>query len=215
MVLFDLDGTITRKDTYLGLLLYSLRFNPRRVLKLPALFWPTLLFKLKRIDNTALKKKFLRALLAGVPDQRLREITRSYLDRLCVSGLRRQALDALHKHQKLQHETVLLSASLDFYVIDIAERLQFDHCICTNTARRADGSLSGELIGDNCYGMEKLSRVKEKYHEELGRIHFIAYADHPSDMPLLQQAQQAFAINPGERMKSHAKNSELQIVYWD
>ena len=160
VAVFDLDGTITRRDTFSSILAYSLRFNPGNIPKLAPLSIPALRFALGRIDNATVKTVFLTALFAGVPGPRLKAITRAFVDRLLAGGVRERALETLRGHRTSGHRTVLLTASPDFYVEEIARRLCFDHCLCTRTVRGPGDSLTGELAGANCRGEEKLSRLQ-------------------------------------------------------
>ena len=66
-VLFDLDGTITRRDTYLAYLLGFLARHPERLLRAAPLSLAALRYLIGERDNTWLKTTFLRAILGSIP----------------------------------------------------------------------------------------------------------------------------------------------------
>lgn len=215
MALFDLDGTITRRDTYSGILAHSLRFNPAGIPKLVPLMITAARFGLGRLDNTALKTAFLKSLFGGMPENRLNAITRSFVDRLFADGLRPPALETLSRHQASGHQTVLLSASLDFYVEEIAGRLSFDHCICTRTVRGVDNALTGELRTANCRGEEKLSRLTSHFGDARGKYYFVGYGDRETDFHLLTALDQGIVVSPDRRTRNKALNAGLHVVDWN
>jgi len=214
VAVFDLDGTITRRDTYTAILLHGLCRNPRRIPRLAPLTLPVVRFVLGRLDNAVMKERLLRAVFAGLPETRLREIARSFVDRLLAGGMREPAVAALRRHRDSGHRTVLLSASPDFYVEVIADRLGFDHCICTRTARGPDGMLTGELAGANCRGEEKLARLFQHFEGERQRYCFVGYGDRETDFPLLLALDQGIVVSPGRRTRDRALAAGLRVVDW-
>jgi len=214
IAIFDLDGTLTRRDTYLGILLHSLRFNPGRAPRLPGLAARTIAFKLGRIDNTALKAAFLKALLAKVPAPRLEHIAASFVDRVMAGWLYPEAVAVLERHRGAGHRTIMLTASPDFYVEKLAARLGFDDCICTETIRDAENTLTGELQSANCYGREKIGRLKTYLGDQQAGRRLVGYADNASDIELLACLHQGFIVNPGRRARSLAREAGLEALEW-
>jgi phosphatidylglycerophosphatase C len=214
VAVFDLDGTLTHRDSYLGILLHSLRLNPSSIPRLGLLVSPVLRFKLGLIDNTRLKTDFLRVLMAPLDKGRLDRVAGTFIERLFNGGFRKEALAMLQRHRAAGHETVLLSASPDFYVEDIARRLAFDHCLCTGTVRRRDDTLSGELRTRNCQGGEKLARLKSHFGDAFRRRYFVGYGDHATDILLLEQLDTGIMVNPRPSVRDAARRAGLQVVDW-
>ena len=143
--IFDLDGTITRHDTPDRLH----RRVPRRhgplgllrfVRTLPALA----MFAVHR-DRGRLKSAVIRATLGGAPRGELAAWTLVFVDRLLRAGVHEQALQAIAQHRRSGDALILLSASPDLYVPEIAARLGFSQTICTGVrwhCERLEGSLT-------------------------------------------------------------------------
>jgi len=212
LVVFDLDGTLTRRDTYVRYLFGYLIRHPWRFVRVLHLPWFVLQFYLGRISNTALKQTFLRACLGGLERPALLRWTQTFLDKLFAGGFVQEGLITLDRHHKRGDVLVLLTASLDLYVDDLGNRLGFHHVICTRVEWQRN-KLSGRLSGPNRYGTEKvrcLQTLKEQY-----RGHpVIAYADHHSDIPLLQLADEGVLINGTAKSCRLARQAGLLYKAW-
>lgn len=215
VAVFDLDGTLTHRDSYLGILLHSLRLNPASIPRLGLLVLPVVRFRLGLVDNTRLKTDFLRVLMAPLRKERLDRVVATFIERLFEGGFRKEALTMLQRHRAAGHETVLLSASPDFYVEHIARRLAFDHCLCTGTVRRPDDTLSGELTTANCQGGEKLARLKTHFGDAFRRRYFVGYGDHETDIVLLEQLDTGVMVNPRSSALGAARRAGLQVAVWN
>ena len=65
MAVFDLDGTITRRDTLLPYVMGFLLRHPARLPRLLGVVPACVLFLLRRADHGALKSAFIRMTLGG------------------------------------------------------------------------------------------------------------------------------------------------------
>ena len=214
VALFDLDGTITRRDTYLAYLLGFLARHPERwprAARLPfAVLWHLVGWR----SNTWLKTTFLRSVLGGVPRDRLQSWTDSFLDTVLSVGLRSGAFQAIARHRAAGHKLVLVTASLEFYAEPLGRRLGFDAVLCTRAAYDAEGRVTGALDGDNCYGLDKLRRVQHYLAAEAAGLPVICYSDHHEDLPLLRFATKAVAVNPTRKMRQFAMKFDIAIEDW-
>jgi HAD superfamily hydrolase (TIGR01490 family) len=193
LVVFDLDGTLTRGDTYVRYLFGYLVRHPWRFVRALHLPWFVLQFYLGRISNTVLKEKFLSACLGGLERPVLLQWTQTFLDKLLAGGFREEGLMTLDRHRKQGDVLVLLTASLDLYVDEVGSRLGFHHVICTQVEWQGD-KLSGRLSSPNRYGTEKV-RCLQGLKEQYSGYTVIAYADDHSDIPLLQLADEGVLVN--------------------
>jgi HAD superfamily hydrolase (TIGR01490 family) len=124
------------------------------------------------------------------------------------------ALEKLNFHLAQGDELVLLSASLDLYVEHIGRQLGFNTIICTKTCW-TDGILETDLLGDNCYGENKLNRLQKWLDDNQGKVIEYAYADHESDLPVLETATVGVVINPSSRLAEMAKERGLEVQEWN
>lgn len=214
VAIFDLDGTITKRDTYVAYLLGFLLANPHRVLRGLHLPFAVLLYALKFRDNSWLKVTFLRGLLGNMPRTAIDRWTSRFVDRVCRNGCRAGALKCLREHKKKGHRVILATASLDVYVIPIARSLGFDDVICTEIEWDSKQRITGRLKRGNCHGLNKLNCVRASGYLS-GRYHTVAYSDHHSDLPLLLGVDTGIAVHPTRKLQKAADYENLEIAYWD
>lgn len=209
--IFDLDGTLTKSDTYLPYLVGFLKRNPKRWLKASILPFAAVMFYLKIHDNQWLKTIFLKVILGGETKDNILAWNKIFLDRLFTEGLREDIVTILKKRQNAGDIILLSTASLDIYVPDIQNWFSINHLICTNTLWQ-DDCLTGELDGNNCYGLEKLARVKSymRKHNISGEVS--VYSDHASDWPIMNYADKAYAVYPTKRMRIIALDNNIEII---
>jgi phosphatidylglycerophosphatase C len=213
IALFDLDGTLTWRDTLLPFLLGYTARRPYRALglwRLPAAlarYW-------QDRDRGALKSGVIRMLM--------RNEKRSVLDAWAqdfVAGLKpRQrfrpvALAVLEAHRAAGDHLVLLSASPDLYVPRIGQMLGFERTLCTEVEWQGE-RLDGRLKTANRRGEEKvhcLAWLREQYPGSP----VIAYGNSASDLDHLRQADRALLVNADSAARRLAAKWNVAVSYWN
>jgi phosphatidylglycerophosphatase C len=185
LAVFDFDGTITHKDSFFRFLEY---IHGRSTLFFKMFSLIPVLFSYKRgiIDNNTTKERILAAFFRNMYYDALEEKAKRYVDQIIPSLLKSSAMDKLQWHKESGHRVVLLSASLEIY-LDIWAKQHDIECIATKM-EVIDGKITGRYIGKNCYGEEKLKRLKEQielqdytciygYGDSLGDREFLEICD--------------------------------------
>jgi phosphatidylglycerophosphatase C len=208
---FDLDGTITHHDTLVPYLWHVLRRFPRRCGALLAVPFALASFAFTR-DRGALKAKLIRAVMGGLDRAQVHELTRDFLDVNLGALCRRTALSAIEAHRAAGDHLVLLSASTDFYVVEIGRRLGFDDTVCTEVLWSAD-TLIGSLASPNRRGEEK-RRVIEQLRLEHPGVAIAAYGNSASDLPHLQVVDRPLLVNGSTRARHLASLLGISCADW-
>ena len=213
LVVFDLDGTITRHDT---LAPYALGYVLRRrawrlaalVLVLPAL----LAHALGLIDRGALKSVFIRALLGGCRREDLERWNAQFVPRLLAQGVLARAVATLQAHARAGDHLVLLSASTDLYVPAIGRALGFQDVICTGL--RWDGErLGGTLMTPNRRGEEK-ARCVAALRARYPGVESSAYGNAASDIAHLRLVDHGVLVNGSAAARRAARREGLTCEDW-
>lgn len=184
LVLFDFDGTITTRDT----LLEFIRFyhgKKKMWAGILALSPVLALYALKLIPNWKAKQVMLIHFFKG---ERLRDF-----DSRCVlfsttvlpSLIRPRAMEAIESYRAQNATLAVVSASAENWVkpwcdqyglIPLCTKLEVHH-----------GTLTGKLLGRNCYGDEKVCRIRDTFNlSNFDEI--IAYGDSRGDKEMLALA---------------------------
>jgi HAD superfamily hydrolase (TIGR01490 family) len=217
IAVFDLDGTITTRDTTAAYLLGYLRQHPRRLANGLPVAIGALGFAGGFADRAELKRAAIRAVLGGVRDDEIAAWTDRFVAWCLGALVRPTARRQIAAHADAGHHLILATASLDLHVRPIARALGFSDVICTKVAWTRDGRISGDLDGDNMRGDKKLAAVQRAVAavESAPRSAVvIAYSDHHADLPLLRWADQAVAVNPTRRLAAAAGIEGIAIEDW-
>jgi len=190
LVVFDLDGTLTERDTFLPFL-QRVAGRPRTALALlqstPQVFaaWRD------RARRDGLKEVVLRRTLRGRVSVDVARTGASYAEHVFETQLRPDTVARLRWHLSEGHECVIASASLHTYVAPLAARLGVEHVLATELEVDEDGRLTGGLVGANCRAAEKLRRVEAFYPS---RPITWAYGDSVDDQAMLDHATHATLV---------------------
>lgn len=215
VAVFDLDGTITRRDTFLRFLIYALLRSPSRWARAPLLAWAVGVFILRRRDNHWLKAFFLRHIVGGQSSARSEQLAAAHVQSILRDEVLHRALEVVARHREAGARLVLASASPDLYTRPLGRALGFDAVMCTEIERDGDGCPTGRLDGGNCYGEEKRRRVEALLREQgVGWDGVTAYSDHHADLPLLRAAGTSFAVNPSPRLMREAAVFGWPVLNW-
>lgn len=186
---FDFDGTLTYCDTLIPFLRF-LNGTPgclAAILKSTPSF---LKFFISLHSRQDVKETLLRHALKGKTLEECQAGGRNFSSQL-KSLLRPEALEKLKWHQNEGHETVIVSANLDLYLVPWGEEMGLTQVLSSQVAQ-LDGKVTGKLIGLNCWGDEKVRRL---LHFAGPKENFIlwAYGDtQKGDGPLLKLADYPF-----------------------
>ncbi len=214
MVLFDLDNTITRFDTYRTFLLFVLLRRPSRWIISLWLPMAVLIHYFGIRDNHWLKEVFLGVIVSGVDRKQLERWAGRYVSWLLQKGIRAFALQAIQQHREAGHRLWLVTASFDFYVEILRRGLGFHEMVCSRSKWGDDGLLQGTIDGNNCYGREKLDRLAARFGAEREQQFVVVYSDHHSDLPLLEWADRPVVVNPSGRLRKEAQSRGWEIQEW-
>ena len=213
MALFDLDGTLTHRDTLLPFLCGYLARHPARLARLwrlvPALFR----YALGGRDRGLLKSRAIRAVMAGDSRTRVEGWAERFVADLKPRGAFRLAgLAALETHRSGGDRLVLLSASPDLYVPLIGRLLGFERTLCTEV--RWDGErLDGALRTPNRHGAEKV-RCLEQLRADYPLAPVTAYGNSLSDIPHLALAERALLVNGNAAARRGAARARIPTGEW-
>jgi phosphatidylglycerophosphatase C len=212
MALFDLDGTLTWRDTLLPFLLGFLRRRPHRALGL----W-RMPFALGRYwqdrDRGALKSRAIRMIMGGERRAVIDAWAEAFVHNLkSKQRFRPLALAVVEAHRAAGDRLVLMSASPDLYVPLIGRLLGFERTVCTEVEWRGD-RLDGHLKTANRRGEEKL-RCMTWLREQYPALPIIAYGNSAADLDHMRHADRALLVNGNDAARRLAAKWDIAVSYW-
>lgn len=211
--IFDVDNTITTRDTFLLFYLYLLKRNPFRIFKsyrLPFSYLQTRLFGANRI----LVKEDVFRLLNGMQEKDVKDLCLTFVRQVATKYISARAIKAMEHHQKEGFKIILLSASPEIYLTYLCKFLNADFSIGTKVEVKNGNNF---VLGSHCYGAEKLKRLNQFIKTEAISFDYknsFFYSDHHSDMPVFENIGNPVPVNANAKLKSIALKKGWSTFKW-
>lgn len=188
LVLFDLDGTITTRDTLADFILHTFGFM-RCAAGLLAASPFLVLYMLKIIPGGKAKERVFRYFLNGWGREEFRSAAERYARERMPAILRERAMERIAWHRSRGDRIVVVSASAEEWV-GIWCAMQGMEAIGTRL-ELADGRFTGRILGENCTGPEKARRIREAI--SLDEYEYVyAYGNSGGDAEMLALANERY-----------------------
>lgn len=182
---FDFDGTLTYKDTmFLYLKFYNASKFRMQFIKHIPLFT---LLKLNLLDAEKVKKSFISSILKGQPKAKIEKKSQEFFDQYYPEIFRENALDFIKNIDYSQTDCYIVSASLDIWVKPFAEKFKMN--LIATKAEFKNDIFTGNFVGKNCNGIEKVNRIKEEISDKK-YDKTIAFGDTSGDQQMLDWANE-------------------------
>ena len=187
MNVYDFDGTIYKGDSTVDFYFYELSHNFKVLKAIPIQIKGFFNFLRGKISKTEFKQCFYTFLLyVDDIEWEISSFWKKYDAKIATWYLAQK-----------QSDDLIISASPEFLLQPIAEQL----CIKGVIASKVD-MYTGECYGYNCYGKEKVVRLKEiqSVSDELNVEIENFYSDSNSDLPLARLAKRSYLVK-GKKIK--------------
>ena len=185
---FDFDGTITTDDSLLKFIRFVVG-DRRFLLGLVVLSPMLVLYKLKLIPNYKAKQYMLSWFFKGMSKDAFLKVANEYslvhIDKI----LRPKAIEKINWHKNQGHKVVVVSASIECWLRPWCEKNSLE--LIATKLEIKDDIVTGKLLSKNCYGVEKVNRIKELYDLEIFD-YIYAYGDSSGDKQMLEISHEKF-----------------------
>jgi phosphoserine phosphatase len=187
MNVYDFDKTIYHRNSTADFYFYCLRRHPGILKCLPVQLKGFVLYGLKLIDITEMKKHLYRFLPC------LDDVDRDLAD------FWDNNIGKVHEwyRQKQRDDDLVISGSPYFLVEGACQRLGISHLIASDVDKK-----SGEVRMPNCSRGQKVIELRRQGYDESKIEEF--YSDSHSDDPLAALARKAYLVK-GERLEDWGK----------
>ena len=184
LALFDFDGTVTTRDTFLEFIKFY-RGNWRFWLGMLSISPWLVGLKLKAIPNQKVKEKALLTFFKNEPIAEFDRLAALFCEQKVPQLIKADALSRIQWHKSQGHRVIIVSASLENWIEPWANKQGIE--VIASIPEINEGKISGKLIGKNCHGEEKTCRVREKVSlTDYQSVY--AYGDTSGDKEMLQMA---------------------------
>ena len=164
LAIFDIDYTITRKETLMEFFKYLVSKDIKNIKFLPRALYSGLMYSIKVYDERRVKECFLK-FIDNIDEKDLAKLTKSFYDERLSSILYKDAVDMIKKLKNEGYMVILISASPEFYIKEFYAIKEVDLIIGTKFAFEG-GKFVRKMDGNNCKGEEKVKRLNEVLKEK-------------------------------------------------
>jgi len=188
LALFDFDGTITNKDSFIKFIIFSKGYLPFLIgffLNLPII----IAYKLRIISNSKAKEKIISYFFKGMSEKEFTKISKEYSLFYIKNILRKDALNRIDWHKAQGHKIIIISASIECWLKPWCDLNDLE--LISTKLEKEKGLITGKFSTKNCHGQEKVNRLKDKYTLS-DYNHIYAYGDSSGDKELLEIANERF-----------------------
>jgi HAD superfamily hydrolase (TIGR01490 family) len=167
------------------------------------------------LDGSLDIHEFLRFQLAPLKDHssaRLKAWRENYLQEKIDPILLPKARQLLDKHRQAGDELLIITATNSFITAPIAERYGVSHLLATEP-ETSDGEYTGNVDGTPCFQAGKVERLRDWLQandQQLDGSWF--YSDSHNDLPLLDAVENPVAVDPDDKLKTHAQANGWPII---
>jgi len=187
IVFCDFDGTITSKDSFGEFIKFyhsTWRYYFGLLLHMPIL----VLYKLGLYNNQKAKEKLICYFFKDENEIQFNYKSKKFALTKIHEFLLSDAMPKLNWYKSEGCEVVIVSASFINYLKPWCDKNGFD--VIATQLEIINDKVSGKIKGKNCYGEEKVNRIKQNYN--INEYYIIAYGDTKGDMPMLSLANETY-----------------------
>ena len=208
LAIFDIDYTITRKESLMEFFKYIVSKDIKNIKFLPRALYSGLMYGIKVYDERKVKECFLK-FIENIDEVELANLTKAFYDERLSKILYKDAVEMIKKLKKEGYMVILISASPEFYIKEFYAIKEVDLIIGTKFAFEG-GKFIRKMDGNNCKGEEKVRRLNEVLKEKNIKVDFknsYMFSDSLSDKPLLDLVGKPYLIN-------YKKKHKIEVLKW-
>ena len=189
LALFDFDGTLYPKDSFTGFIFYTL--SKQHIVKKGFKILPWIqAYYLKLYPAHAMRPRLFQSMFKDISANFLQNLAQEYAQQL-IQNLDQELLQQLRLHQQNGDRVVLVSASVDLYLVPICKALNIE-LICTATEIK-NGLLTGHYSSEDCSCEQKKLRILQQYNLE-DYQYIYAYGNSEEDLDMLSLADHPYMM---------------------
>lgn len=186
---FDFDGTITTKDTFIEFI----RFAKGDISTFAGfmLYAPILaMMKLKLYPNWKAKQQLFAHFFKGTNTEVFETLCERFAKERATI-IRPQAFEEIRRALQAENKVLVITASIDKWVRPFFDEFGEKIQVLGTNIESKEGKITGKFISRNCYGKEKVNRLKEIFPNR-NEYELIAFGDSKGDKELLENADKGY-----------------------
>ena len=184
LYVFDFDGTLTRRDTLIAFIRFARGTT-----------W-LLLMKLRLADNGRTKERLFSLCFKGMELAEFNDLCSRFASTASHRMIRQDTWDVMRKALAGGCRVFIVSASIDNWVAPFFKGVGSVTILGTQI-ETVDNRLTGRFLTPNCYGAEKVRRLKDALpglKNNRRQYEIIAFGDSRGDKEMFEYADESYYI---------------------
>lgn len=198
---FDFDGTLTRKDSFIEFIVF-VHGRKKLILGLIRYVHIIILTKLKLFPNWKAKQKVFSHFFKGMSYDTFRSLGEAFSAEI-AKFTNNKTLSILRQYQNTGSTIYVITASIEEWVRPFCSSICVDNVIATQVEVDNNGKLTGLFASKNCYGEEKVNRLK-KCEPDRDNYYLFTCGDSCGDINLLNYADESLYVG-SDKLKEFIK----------
>lgn len=213
IVFVDVDNVLLRKQSQELFLFFLLKNRAIDFFLFVKVFIWFLVYKLGfEISSEDFRKRMYLKIFRGFDCLVFDDLTKRFFQECLVGQLNKEIENRILLHIKEGDCVVLLSATLESFLDYIASMYSISFYFGVKLERGESGILTGKIIGSVPYGEEKLVVAKSFLDQhQLSWEGTSFWADHHSDLRLLECVEKPVICNPSRKLRHIAEERGWEI----
>ena len=192
--IYDFDGTIYDGDSGADLVMYVLKKKPLKIFSVIG-------NGIKYLFKLCSKEEFKSKIFKFVVDT---DDLNGLIEDFWLKHERK--IKDFWRNKKSHKKDVIISASGYFWLEPIAKKYNVAGLIATNFDTK-----TGEIIGKNCHGKEKVRLFYENYPKDI--INKV-YTDSINDLPLIEEAKEGILVKKNKLIPYYEYKPNFFVRFW-
>lgn len=192
LALFDFDGTLIKKDSFILFSIYSQK--KISVIKAYIKILPEfLLAKLGIIAIERVKERLFKYLYSGIRIEQFNNLCENFI-KIIDKHKNVKLLNLVEEFKRENSKLVIVSASISNWIEPWAREYGFNSIIATEIEIDKNGIITGNFKTRNCKRKEKVNRVLEKF-PNIHKYEIYAFGNSKGDKEMMEFAKFSFILN--------------------
>ena len=213
VVFFDVDNVLIKGQSYRLFINYLFKYKYISFADYIYTKFLFFIYDLGFLKNSDWFRKKQFFVLKKIHIKKIRIIVNDYI-KIIKNKISQKALTKIKNHKKNGDIIVLFSTTIKDIIKPLVKIVDADLLVATELSIK-NGYYTGDIIGYSPHGNRKVSVVQnfiKKHDFDLRNIY--AYADHISDLDLLEYVKHPNVVNPNRKLKKIAKKRDWNIYNW-
>ena len=169
-------------------------------------------YKMARLDIDAYLR-FVLGSIKGLSQADVDTLHADFFEHYILGVMLPKAIACVEQHKQAGHTCMVITATSEFITAPIVRAFGIEHLIASE-AEIEHGRYTGNPKGTPSFAAGKVERLEAWLDKNPSQreLHKVFYSDSRNDIPLLEQVDEAIAVDPDDTLRQEAQRRGWQVI---